>query len=143
MHTHTHTQDVILGTLIDEVIHLALKQGREKRAHQRRGEQKMSNDVRPNLVADQGWKHAAHICGKSLIRGLLKVPDVINMLLISLCFISWCLIKHFSTHRLQSPDFDLAPITAAPNWAEAYHGPPLVDERMTHEMLTPVMTQTR
>lgn len=96
-----------------------------------------------NHVAVQGWKHAAHIWRKSLIRSLLEAPDIINISLNSLCFISWCLINHFSRHRLQSPDFDLAPITAAPNWAEAHHGPPLVDERMTHKTLTPVMTQTR
>lgn len=34
-------------------------------------------------------------------------------------------------------------IAAAANWAEVYHGPFAVHERMTHEILAPVMTQTR
>lgn len=36
----THTQDVILGTLIDEVIHLALKQGRGGREPWQREEER-------------------------------------------------------------------------------------------------------
>lgn len=34
-------------------------------------------------------------------------------------------------------------IAAAANWAEVHHGPFAVHERMTHEILAPVMTQTR
>lgn len=54
LHTHiVHTRDMILGTLIDEVIHLALKQGRGEGAKEREWRQKMSND--------QGLMHSFNV----------------------------------------------------------------------------------